>query len=161
MKQKELSLWLRAIVILGAVCVLALGVGITAHLQLLWLHAYEYPDLVLPSRWLAVPLWISVVPVGWFLALVWQMAGEIGRDNSFCMENARRLKTCAALALTDTVLYAVAGPVLTLTGQLPGRTLAAVVLIVAVGLAMAVCCAALSHLTRKAAELKQENDLTI
>ena len=39
--------------------------------------------------------------------------------------------------------------------------LAAVVLIVAVGLAMAVCCAALSHLTRKAAELKQENDLTI
>ena len=72
-----------------------------------------------------------------------------------------QLKTCAALALTDTVLYAVAGPVLTLTGQLPGRTLAAVVLIVAVGLAMAVCCAALSHLTRKAAELKQENDLTI
>ena len=158
MKQKELARWLRAIVLLGAACVLALGVGITAHL---WLGAGVWAGEIQPSRWLAVPLWISVVPVGWFLALVWQMAGEIGRDNSFCMENARRLKTCAALALTDTVLYAVAGPVLTLTGQLPGRTLAAVVLIVAVGLAMAVCCAALSHLTQKAAELKQENDLTI
>ena len=158
MKQKELSLWLRAIVILGAVCVLALGVGITAHL---WLDAGAWAGEVQPARWVAIPLWISAIPVAWFLALVWQMAGEIGRDNSFCMENARRLKTCAALALADTVLYAVAGPVLTLTGQLPGRTLAAVVLIVAVGLAMAVCCAALSHLTRKAAELKQENDLTI
>lgn len=154
MKQKELARWLRAIVLLGAACVLALGVGITAHL---WLGMGEE----LPSRWLAVPLWISVVPVGWFLALVWQMAGEIGRDNSFCMENARRLKTCAALALADTVLYALVGPAMTLAGQLPGRTLAVVVLIVAVGLAMAVCCAALSHLTRKAAELKLENDLTI
>lgn len=35
------------------------------------------------------------------------------------------------------------------------------VIICSIGAAVAVCCAALSHLTRKAADMQAENDLTV
>lgn len=42
-------------------------------------------------------LWALCVPVLIVLALVWQMAGRIGADNSFCVENAQALKWICAL----------------------------------------------------------------
>ena len=105
--------------------------------------------------------WISTIPVMVFMALVWQMATEIGRDNSFCMKNALRLRTCSLLAAADTVYYIIGGVVL-LSMNLLHIGIAIIGLgVCAVGAAISVLCAALSHLTRKAADMRSENDLTI
>ena len=105
--------------------------------------------------------WISTLPVMYFMALVWQMATEIGRDNSFCLKNALRLRSCSLLAAADTVYYVIGGVVL-LSMDLLHIGIAIIGMgVCAVGAAISVLCAALSHLTRKAADMRSENDLTI
>ena len=143
MKQKELSRWMKAIVVLGFICVLFLD----AVQHMFW------PCLIY--------FWISTIPVMVFMALVWKMATEIGRDNSFCMKNALRLRTCSLLAAADTLYYIIGGVVL-LSMNLLHIGIAIIGLgVCAVGAAISVLCAALSHLTRKAADMRSENDLTI
>jgi len=159
MKQKELALWLRAVVVLCAVGSLVLAGVVSMRLSIAYLNSYLLENV--PPRWLMGVVWASMIPMLWFLALIWQIAGEIGRDNSFCLKNAQRLKVCSYLALTDTVLYAVSLVIMALRNELTIRVLAMTVLLLAMGVAVAVCCAALSHLTRKAAILQDENDLTI
>lgn len=97
----------------------------------------------------------------YFMALVWQMASEIGRDNSFCLKNALRLRTCSLLAAADTVYYLVGGAVLLSMGLLHIGIAIIGMGVCAVGAAISVLCAALSHLTRKATDMRSENDLTI
>ena len=152
MKQKELSRWMKAIVVLGFICVLFLDAvwvpelgkdlaGNTPELQ----HMF-WPCLIY--------FWISTIPVMVFMALVWKMATEIGRDNSFCMKNALRLRTCSLLAAADTLYYIIGGVVLLSMNLLH-------IGIAIIGLGVCAVGAALSHLTRKAADMRSENDLTI
>lgn len=159
MKQKELSRWMKVIVVLGFICVLFLdGVWVP---ELGRDIAWNTPNLK-PMFWpCLIYFWISTIPVMVFMALVWQMATEIGRDNSFCMKNALRLRTCSLLAAADTVYYIIGGVVL-LSMNLLHIGIAIIGLgVCAVGAAISVLCAALSHLTRKAADMRSENDLTI
>lgn len=159
MKQRELSIWLRAVVMLGAACVLVLALWVVPDIgRDFGLGAPELAHLYWPCL---IAVWLSAVPVFIFMALVWQMAVEIGRDNSFCLANARRLRSCSFLAALDTLLYVAGALVLSLLNALHVGALLLIALLAAVGAAVAVCCAALSHLTRKAAEMKSENDLTV
>lgn len=159
MKQKELTRWMKGIVVLGFLCVL--------FLDAIWVPelgrdlAWNTPNLKVMFWPCLIYFWISTIPVMVFMALVWQMATEIGRDNSFCMKNALRLRTCSLLAAADTVYYIIGGVVL-LSMNLLHIGIAIIGLgVCAVGAAISVLCAALSHLTRKAADMRSENDLTI
>ena len=105
--------------------------------------------------------WVTTIPVYAFIVLVWLIAVEIGRDNSFCRKNADRLRACSLLALLDTVLYLLAAVVLAYFHLLHISLIIGGVVLCAIGSAVSVCCAALSHLTRKAADMQSENDLTI
>ena len=80
---------------------------------------------------------------------------------SFCRKNADRLRACSLLALLDTVLYLLAAVVLAYFHLLHISLIIGGVVLCAIGSAVSVCCAALSHLTRKAADMQSENDLTI
>ena len=158
MKQKELARWMKGIVVLGFLCVL--------FLDAIWVPelgrdlAWNTPNLKVMFWPCLIYFWISTIPVMVFMALV-QMATEIGRDNSFCMKNALRLRTCSLLAAADTVYYIIGGVVL-LSMNLLHIGIAIIGLgVCAVGAAISVLCAALSHLTRKAADMRSENDLTI
>ena len=111
------------------------------------------------SWWLLALTLVMMVLV--FLALIWKIAVEIGRDNSFCYDNAKRLRMCSNLALADVILYLIAGCVLGAMNMLHFALIVAGVVICSIGAAIAVCCAALSHLTRKAADMQAENDLTV
>ena len=159
MKQKELSRWMKAIVVLGFICVL--------FLDAVWVPelgkdlAGNTPELQRMFWPCLIYFWISTIPVMVFMALVWKMATEIGRDNSFCHENAKRLRTCSHLALADVILYLIAGCVFGAMNLLHPALIIAGVIICSIGAAVAVCCAALSHLTRKAADMQAENDLTV
>lgn len=159
MKQTELARWLKLIVITAAVCCAALGGVLVPYIGLE--EARATPDLA----WLFWPclafFWLTELVVLAALYQAWRIFTEIGRDNSFCAENAARLRTVSRLAIADSVLYALGAVVLVCLNAMNPGVLLVFAGIVLVGLAIAAAAAALSHLTQKAASIKDENDLTI
>jgi len=157
MKQKELSILLRAVVALCAAVALffAFAVGTITIKSILIDQNWQSCYLVLFST-MFIPLFLSM----WDL---WRIFTEIGRDNSFCMENAMRLRRISFYALIDTLLVLVSTVFMLAADAMDlfeGLFLFKMFLMI-VGIAATVACSALSHLTRKAALLKDENDLTI
>lgn len=159
MKQKELSLWLRAVVILVALAVLFLAVVFVPDMgeEL----ARQNPNLDFMYMPCLIYVWVTVLPVAAALVLSWLIFTDIGRDNSFSAANAARLKGISILALADTALYILAAFLLAFFHALHPGILVVIVCVVFMGISLTVAAAALSHLTRKAALLKSENDLTI
>lgn len=159
MKQKELSRWLKAIV---AVCWVICGVmGFFVAPWVFRQIAEADPALahLTPTR--LIVFWAALLPVIAALGLGWRIFDEIGRDNSFCLANARRLKVISYLAAGDTVLTLVYSLILLPMNALYPAQLLLHLGIIFVGVAVAIATAALSHLTHKAALLQDENDLTI
>lgn len=157
MKQKELSLLLRGIVVLCALAALffAFVVGTITLKSLFIDHNWQSLFLLMFSV-LFLPLFLSL----WDL---WQIFAAIGRDNSFCTENALRLRRISFYALADTLLMMLAAVILLMggCGDLGAGLFLFLLILVFAGLAAAVVCSTLSYLTRKAALLKDENDLTV
>lgn len=133
-------------------------------------YGLVFPDLIRgvgaeAFDWLVTPsivaVSLSAIPIVIALVLFWQICTEIGRDNSFCHRNAWRLSGIGFCALADTA-YCVVGTVtvFAITGGNPGVLLLAMTAIFG-GLAIALAAFLLSHLVLKAAELKDEHDLTI
>lgn len=160
MKQKELSLALKGIVIL---CLLAGVVLCGIMVPELGLDAAtslpEYAWLFWPCL---IFVFVTCVPVLIVLVLVWQMATRIGQDNSFCFENADSLRKICALSCVDMALYVLAAIVgFFLMSGLHPFLLLFLFAILCIGTAIAVVAAALSHIVQKGAEMKAEQDLTI
>ena len=114
-------------------------------------------------EWIVTPgiaaVSLSAIPVSIALSLFWRICTEIGRDNSFCRRNARWLSGIGFCALLDTGYCAVGTVTIELLVGSPIWILGMGVCMV--GLAIALAAFLLSHLVLKAAELKDENDLTI
>lgn len=159
MKQKELSRLLRGIVIIGWIACALLACPVAPKLA----HdaAVDAPELAYLAYPLLSVFWIALAIVAVALLFGWKIFGEIGRDNSFCPENARRLRIISWLALADTVLCIVCIMALLLLRALHPGIFLLLLLIAVIGSGIAVSAAALSHLTLKASALQTENDLTI
>ena len=159
MTQKSLSNWLKGVILEIAVCGLIIYAGLIplfgkdlAQANPEFAYCY-YP-------WLIV-LWISAVPCSLVLYYGWRITVEIAKDNSFSMENAFYLKRISSLAILDSGYFFIANLVLLfLNMNHPGILLASLFVDFA-GVVVAVAAAALSHLVQKAAEIQQENELTI
>lgn len=159
MRQKELSRWLRIVVVIGW-CVCAVLAAVIAP-KLAHDAAMDVPELAY-LRWpCLIVFWIGLVPVAVALWEGWRVFGEIGRDNSFCTENARRLRVVSRLALGDTLLCVAVMMGLLLANALHPGVFLLMLLIAFAGAVIAIAAAALSHLTLKAAAIQDENDLTI
>ena len=163
MGQKELSLLLKVVVVVLTVflaAVLIFFVPMLGHTVADYYMGDPVKSVVF--GWI-VPVIVAASSVPGFIALwlAWRIFTEIGRNNSFCAENARRLRLISRLALGDTCVYVVlAVSVLALGPKHPSVPLIFVA-VTLFGAAVTICCAALSHLTQKAADLKDDNDLTI
>lgn len=159
MSQKNLSNWIKGIIAGMAVC----GAIIYFYLIPLWGRgvAEAYPEFsycYIP--WLVV-LFISAVPCYGALYFGWRIAAEIGKDNSFSKKNALFLKNISILAILDSVYFFGANLVLMILGMNhPGIFLVSLFVVFA-GIAVTVAAAVLSHLVQKAADIKEENELTI
>ncbi len=171
MKQKELSILLRAVVVL---CCLVWLVFANWFGRMLGLAIVEDAYVV------AFPLLLCLMLLPPLLVFwdAWHIFTQIGKNNSFCVENARRLRRISFCALADTVLdvvllvygvihqfrFAAQFATDNIVRDLGDDLFLSVVkfLFVAfIGVAVTVAAAALSHLTLKAASLQDENDLTI
>ena len=172
MKQKELSILLRAVVVLcglvwlffanwfGRMLGLAIVEGVYALAYPLFLCLMLLPPLVV--------FWDA-----------WNIFTQIGRNNSFCVANARRLRRISHCALIDTVLVVImivygliyrfatfaadmaSSDIISLFGNDLFEAVIRWLFVAFVGVAVTIAAAALSHLTLKAADLQDENDLTI
>ena len=157
MKRVALVRTLKGVVIFLAVLA-AIFYGFVFPQLIRDMGAVEYTWLVGPAT---VAVSLSAVPIAAALVLFWRICTEIGRDNSSCHKNAGRLSGIGFCALADTA-YCVVGTVtiFVITGGHPGVLLVAAAAIL-IGLAIALAAFLLSHLVLKAAEMKDENDVTI
>ncbi len=159
MSQKSLSKWLKGIIAGMAVC----GAIIYLYLIPIWGRDLveanpEFSNCYIP--WLAVLL-ISSIPCYWGLYFGCRIATEIGKDNSFSKENASYLKNISMLAALDSVYFFMANLVLMVLGMNHPSIFLLSLFVVFAGIAVTVAAAALSHLVKKAADMKEENELTI
>ena len=159
MKQFELSKWLKGLVIatglIGLIICLFLvpWLGRDAVILNPKLDYMFYPCLIF--------IWITAIP--FFIALVkcWGISCEISKDNSFCEKNAKTLQFISKLALSEALLYIIALVLLVFLNVLHSGIFLMILFIIFVAIAIAVVAAAVSHLVKKASDLKQENEFTI
>ncbi len=159
MKQKELSRWLRVVVVVGWIACALLAFPIAPKLA--QDAATDIPEVAYLAWPCLAVCWIGLVVVAVALWFGWQIFGDIGRDRSFSRENAKRLRIISYLALADTVLCVLSILMLLLLHALHPGVMLLMLLIAVVGAGITAATAALSHLTLKAAVLQDENDLTI
>lgn len=160
MTQKNLSKWLKAVII---------GTGIFGLIVFGWLiPAYGISLKTIYSEvshyywpW-QIFLWLCSVPCFASLFFGWKIANNIGNDNSFSFDNAKQLKIISILAAGDSAFFFIGNWSLALMDMShPSMIIIITPLVVFVGIAITVVCAALSHLVYKSAVLQSENDLTI
>lgn len=160
MTQKNLSKWLKAVII---------GTGIFGLVVFGWIvPAYGgsiasiYPEMSnCYWPWL-IFLWLCALPCFVSLYFGWKIAENIGKDNSFSYENSKLLRIISILAAGDSAFFLIGNWALVfLNMSHPGVALIFASLAAFVGIAVSVVSAALSHLVYKSAVLKNENDLTI
>ena len=159
MKQKSLSNWLKAIIIgMGFIGLVFYGVVVPALGNDLVSHYPEYNDAY--YLWV-VFLWLTAIPCYIVLYLAWKISANIGKDNSFSKENAVCMKYISMLAAGDSIFFFIGNIVYLVIGFNHPSVVLASLVIVFIGVSIAVAAAVLSHLILKAAQLKEENDLTI
>ena len=160
MNQNNLSKWLKGIII---------GTGIFGLTVFGWLvpaygasFAYSAPEFAYCYWPWLIFLWLCAVPCFVSLYFGWKIASNIGNDNSFSFDNANHLKTISKLAAFDCAFFFLGNwALLFMNMSHPGVAIIFAPLVIFVGIAVSVVCAALSHLVYKSAVLQSENDLTI
>ena len=159
MKQFELSKWLKGLVVITgtfgliilAILIPSLGksaVELNPELEYMY-----YPCLV----------YILITSIPFYIGLwkSWGICCEIAKDNSFSEKNAKSLKFIGNLALLDGIIYFIGAIILLILKVLHLNIFIILLVIIFFTIALAVVFASLSHLVRKASDLKQENDFTI
>lgn len=158
MSQKTFSALLKIVIIGVALCAVFVYAVLVPSFGA-DLATAEFAYLYTP--WLVV-IELTALPIAAALVLAWIIAVNIGRDKSFCIQNARLLAVIAVLAIADAAYFFTAVVVLTLVYKVTHPSVVIFTLIVCfVGVAIAVAAAALSHYAKKAAELQEQSDLTI
>lgn len=106
---------------------------------------------------------------GWLIGIIyymalfqfWKICNEIGRDNSFSKENIKSLNIISILAILAAGIWFAGIVGLILIKTISFSFFAMMSIAVLISLAVAVVATVLSHLVRKAYELKEESELTI
>lgn len=159
MDQKVLARWLK--IIIGSTAVagvliylfIVFGIGIEVLLTTPGFErAYGY--------W-AVFVLAFAIPIYMALWQGWKIANNIKIDKSFSRENAMSLSKVAKLAAFDAGFFFVGNIVMWLVGFSSLGNMCITLFICFLGVVASVIMAALSHLTLKAAQLKEESELTI
>lgn len=108
-----------------------------------------------------IGIWVIAMLCYMVLGTFWGICVRIGEDNSFCNENADAMKRMGFLSFTVAVLLSGAMIFLGCLGFLGIAYFIVYFLLMCVVCGVGVLCMALSALIRRAAQLKEENDLTI
>ena len=160
MKQRELALALKVADIVALACSIGAIFYLVNKIGLLLTPVEGNAGSLL--RHAALPFGIlTCIPLIVIAALSWKLFNELAHDNSFCPENAGRLRTIGFVSFAEALLFIFAAAVIAIFGSISLDAFADfAVIIIACG-AFAVVCFTLSHLFAKASALQDENDLTV
>ena len=156
MKQKKISRWLKAMILMLAV----LGILFFGPLTCFaFQYKAEHPG----------SLFWTFIFFSWYTALLcyavliefWKICTEIGRDNSFSMENATGLHRMGMCAVAAEAGFLARFLWFLLIHELRPWPVLLIVLEMLLCLIFVTLCEALSKLTQNAYEVKRENELTI
>ena len=151
MKQDALAKWLKFIIVGVGFCGLLTYTVIMPRFAAYLVRQNSMLEKnVLP--WLIL-IWISAIPCYAVLVLGWKIADNIRRDRSFSYENAEYLKWVSYLSMADAAFVFLA--------NIAAAVMLVICIIVFIGISISICAAALSHLVAKAAEIQEENNLTV
>ncbi len=109
----------------------------------------------------AVFLWLAAIPCFVALYKFAKICTEISRDNSFSKINTRYLNDIAKCALIDSVFFFIGNLVFLILNMSTLSVFAVSLVIDCGGIAVSLAAVILSRLVSKAAEMKEENELTI
>ena len=104
---------------------------------------------------------LVAIPCYAALVIGWKIAADIGRDQSFSDHNAKRMRWISNLAFGDVLLFFCGNTMLLLLNMSHPGVFLLCLLPDLLGVAIAVCAAALSHLIYKSARLQDDAELTI
>ena len=91
----------------------------------------------------------------------WKTASNIGRNKPFCLDNSKNLKNIAISSICDAALVLAGNIIYLLLDISHPSVLLFSCIIVLIGIAIFIAAMGLSQLIRNAAELQEENELTI
>lgn len=159
MKQHTLSRWLKIILLGVSVCAAlfyaillpSFGMNIMA----------DNPEFVYCFWPWLIFLELTAVPCVISAVLAWRIFSAIGQDQSFTMKNANRMALIAKLAAGDGAYFLLGNIVFFLLSMSHPALFILAMLVVFAAVTVAVLCAALAHLIRRAAELQDQSDFTI
>lgn len=159
MKQKAITYWLKAVAISIGLLGLAFFGGATAY-------AFFYrPDYNEPVpeylRQNIVSFWISAVICYTILFFFWRIVSEIGKDNSFSLENVKNFKCMAGCGVAAIIEYIAVIVIWLVNDEVELIPLSYTLLKIVFFILFVVLCYAMSKLVNHAYEIKQENELTI
>jgi len=159
MRQKELSVWLKLIIVFCGIfgLLLCFYIGPVIGKRIL-MDSATFKILYKPA---ILFIWITWIPFFIALVLGWKICSDIGSDHAFSVKNAVRLKIISILSIIEGILYISALFYLFVVGSYHTNVLIVMLLILFFSVVISVFTSMLSHLVRKASEIKQDNDLTI
>ena len=159
MNHNKLALQLKTVII---------GVAIFGLLVYLWIvptlgqnFANMFPECAYAYWPWLIFIWATGIPCYGALIFAWNIAGRIGQDNSFSVENGISMKRIAKLASADGIFFFLGNIVLLLAGINHPSIVIVSLLVMCIAMGISVAASALSHLIMEAAELQEQNDLTI
>lgn len=114
----------------------------------------------LRAPWM-VFLWSTAIPMIPALIYSWKTASNIGKNKPFCLDNSKNLKNIAKSSICDAALVLAGNIVYLLLDISHPSVLLFSSIIVLIGIAIFIAAMGLSQLIRNAAELQEENELTI
>lgn len=159
MNQKSLSNWIKGIIIGMGICGLIILAAIGPYIM--YGELEQYPEMKLMLWAWMITFWVLGIPCYTVLVLGWKIATNIGKDNSFCEENARLLKSVSLMAVIDCGILFVMNIVFLFMNITHPSIIIASLFVIFIGIAIAVASATLSHLVLKASILQEQSDLTI
>ncbi len=159
MKLTKATILLKAVLAVSAVLLgLVLFGGVPAYLQ----HVIHIrPSLAAWDYWMRAYATLIALPVWGVMVLLWRAFDTIPKNTAFCVENARRFIRIAQLAVADLVLVVALWIFLYFGCALPAFIAIWLMCATYVGIVAAIVFYVLGGLVRKAAELRQDNDMTI
>ena len=159
MKQKLLSLCLEGCtVVIALIATLVLLYILPGEAAWLLENCPELDWLYLPTM---ILVRLSFLPCLLALGAFFLICREIGRDNSFCRANVRRLVFIAGCAVCGILLCVCQVVMMAAAWALHPGVLLLCMMICLFGVMVAAAAAILSHLVEKACVLREENELTI
>lgn len=160
MKQRELALALKVVDVIALACSIAAIFYLVEKIGTLLNPVEGNAGSLL--RHAALPFGIlTCLPLIVIATLAWKLFNELARDNSFCRENAQRLRTIGFVAGVEALLFIIAAAAIAIFGSISLDAFADfTVIIIACG-ALTIVAFTLSHLFAKASALQDENDLTV